>query len=113
MHIITIEDKLANLPEHWRQQYGRSQGKWYDENKRQIYQRLLAAMPLTVQSASAIIGNGSWTNISCSQCGKRNLDRAIEVGEEQDYESATAWLCEDCLRQAWEMMQEYLAKQQS
>lgn len=44
-----------------------------------------------------IIGNKSWTTPpDCSECGKPDNDFVIEVGEKQDYDSATAWLCKKC-----------------
>jgi hypothetical protein len=46
-----------------------------------------------------IIGNRSWTRIHCDSCNKEK-DAVIQLGEEQDYESATANVCVDCLREA-------------
>ena len=46
-----------------------------------------------------IIGNQSWTQCSCSECN-RDVDAVVQLGQEPDYESSTAWICRDCIKLA-------------
>lgn len=51
------------------------------------------------EAVNAIIGNESWTRCSCSECG-RDVDAVVQLGEELDYESSTAWICKQCVKLA-------------
>ncbi len=73
---------------------------------------------LDVETASrdevdAVIGNGSWTNLACNNCGERDLPAVVQVGEKADYESATAVLCMDCAQEAVRMLDYALAESES
>lgn len=46
-----------------------------------------------------IIGNGSWTRCECNECGTE-VEGTVRLGEEPDWESATANICKDCLVKA-------------
>jgi len=46
-------------------------------------------------AVDAIIGNTSWTSISCSVCGCDSLEHAIEMGT--DGEDGDVRICEACL----------------
>ena len=51
-------------------------------------------------AVDAIIGNDSWTRVpECNEC-KKNVAAVVQVGDEPDYESSTAWICEGCLKKA-------------
>lgn len=47
-----------------------------------------------------IIGNRSWTSVPRCDCCMLKKDIVIRIGEEPDYESATAIVCEACLKEA-------------
>ena len=47
----------------------------------------------------AVIGNSSWTDVKCNECNQYG-GPVVTLGEEYDYESATASICEPCLRKA-------------
>ena len=54
----------------------------------------------TARQIADIIGNDSWCcPTKCSECGTASWV-VVEIGEEPDYESATARVCLDCLRNA-------------
>ena len=58
--------------------------------------------PETVSKAEvdALIGNKSWTRAeNCSECGAADVV-VVELGEELDNDSLTAFVCESCLRKA-------------
>ena len=40
-----------------------------------------------------------WVETECHECGRRNVS-VVQLGEPPDYESQTADICIDCLRQA-------------
>jgi len=79
----------------WRQQY--PQGHC-GADKEAIYEAL-AELPAGTapNDVDAIIGNGSWTNLNCDECGAEDVDFVVRVGEKPDYESRTAYLCGVCI----------------
>jgi len=63
--------------------------------------KLLALGPVPdADKVDEIIGNKSWTAVcKCDECNKHS-DIVIRLGEEPDYESATAYVCAECLARA-------------
>ena len=59
----------------------------------------------SAEEVAAIIGNDSWTRIPrCDECGAKGVP-VVEIGQEPDYESRTAWICARCLRSALKMVE--------
>lgn len=60
-------------------------------------QRMLAlpAAP-TAEQLRAALGYGLLYGLLCANC-EREVDAVVELGEEPDYESSTARVCEACL----------------
>lgn len=106
--LITSRALIRKVAQRWHKQYFRD-GKWHSGlsmDAPAIYSRLLALDLETATSddVTAVIGNASWNDLRCSEC-ERKVDAVCEVGEEPDYESATAYLCIDCLRRAMAAME--------
>lgn len=98
MKLITQRDLIRDVANRWEKQYPEKG----DLPRLAILRRLRA---LDVETASAqqvadIIGNDSWTSQSCSECGEDHADAVVQVGQELNYESRTAWLCLPCVRKA-------------
>jgi len=94
MILITREALAATAAERWDLQYPRAD---LQEPSRRI--RALGPAP-DPDAVDRIIGNDYWTTPGpCSECGAQGVAVA-QVGQEPDYESATAWLCEGCARKA-------------
>jgi hypothetical protein len=94
--LITKSEKIKNIVEAWSLQYGMVPP---DDDKYQILQKLKGKKPTTEKEIAEIIGNVSWTRNSCDQC-KKDCDLLVELGQELDYESATARICKKCLSDA-------------
>jgi predicted Fe-S protein YdhL (DUF1289 family) len=79
----------------------------------EIADRLDALDPetATVEDVALVMGNRSWAcQQPCDECGEYSWS-CVELGEEPDYESCTATICEGCLRKAlalieWERLAE-------
>ena len=48
----------------------------------------------------------TWTKHLCDECRNRSEGPWLELGQEPDYESRTAWICSDCLEQASNLLHE-------
>lgn len=60
----------------------------------------------TAADVATIIGNTSWVGSSkCNEC-KQEVAAAVEVGDEPDYDSATATMCLPCLRKAVALLEQ-------
>jgi hypothetical protein len=99
MELITKSEVVKNIPKRWREQYPENDG-----DKFRIWKKLKLEKNLTAQKAEQIIGNNSWSDLRCNECDKSQLDMVVRVGAEPDYESATAWLCLDCVKKAFDLM---------
>ena len=98
MNLITKSDILKSLPNRYKGQYMTNQqifdGRWSDD----IFSLLKSENPLTEDRANEIL-NPSWTSLKCDECG-RQVQAVVQLGEEPDYESATAIICIPCLNEA-------------
>lgn len=108
MKLIHKRMLIANVAANWKNQYCArnplvlKNGGWMQGglDYEGIYNRLVALpSKATEEQVTAIIGNGGWTRNVCDQC-KRDVEIVVEVGQEPDYESATARLCAQCLQDA-------------
>jgi hypothetical protein len=103
MEIITERLTILSVSDKWDRQYpvGRSDEKHFEIGR---HLRVLDLNTATSDDLERIIGNRSWSATpKCSECGTQNVP-VVEVGEEQDYESATAWLCKECVSKAFDLM---------
>ena len=87
------------VAERWRSQYFERDGKWSrtvsGNNAEDVYNKLcdLGQAP-DVELVAGVIGNQSWSYLSCSGCGDYVV-RAANFGS--DYSDATIQLCKTCL----------------
>jgi hypothetical protein len=95
MELITKKDLISNVSERWDMQY-RGSISADKINKGNI---LRSEKPQTEKRIIEIIGNKTWTTITCNEC-KREVDAVVQLGDEPDYESSTALICFDCLNAA-------------
>lgn len=98
MKLITIRSQIMEVVNSWEQ----TCWQWHDPEKMRVLRELqsLKLETATAEDVAKIIGNASWVcKKRCHECGERH-DTVIEVGEEPDYESATACLCAGCVREA-------------
>lgn len=113
MKLTTQRDLIRSVAARWRQQYEPftnddkplfSVRNGYREPIREkpIAEKLDALDKETATAAdvAAIIGNESWTRLTCDECGK-DTDAVLTVGQEPDYESHTASLCRSCVERAY------------
>lgn len=79
----------------------------YPTSKLDIRKELEALGPTpNPDDVDRVIGNGSWTGVpSCGGCERSGLTAVVEVGEEQNYDTCTAYLCGQCLQEALEVLQ--------
>jgi len=98
MNLITTRSRIKSVVDEWSRTYGKGQ---YGEDKLIILEKLklLDLNTTTAENIGCIIGNNSWTEIKCDECGK-SVSCVIVLGEEPDYESATASICKKCLKKA-------------
>lgn len=95
--IIKKSDIVANVPKRWLAQYKdyKDRGDRFDKAPTTA---ALLALPhgFSAREVEDIIGNTSWTENNCDECG---LDRVylIRIGDRPDYDARWVDICEDCL----------------
>lgn len=101
MTITTIRkaDVVAGVPASWERQYANYRGS-SDEEKREIT-RKLKSLPVgfTAGEVDEIIGNKSWTECRCDECGL-DTDVLVRIGEGCDYHSRWVDVCRVCVSRA-------------
>ena len=114
MHITTQRDLIRAVAGRWRDTYApfTNDKPMFSLHvarpvlraKKVISEELDALDPetATADEVNIIIGNESWTRLSCDECGS-NVDVILTVGQEPDYESRTASLCKSCVQKAANM----------
>lgn len=96
MFITTKDDLVKQLPARWRKAYDSGT---YGADKALILEALEAEPVLAEARANEIIGNESWTRNECDECGQ-DCFATVTVGQEPEYDSATASICLSCLQKA-------------
>ena len=98
MILITKQDLAKTAKDRWKAQYYEN-GEWYTYrgDKREITYNNLVALGGNPSSddVNKVIGNNSWTNITCSEC-KESVDAAVELGE-TGYDTEYVYACKECL----------------
>lgn len=106
MNLLNERNQVRTVAEKWRRQYG-SGSYGADDRGRNVGDELsqLDKETATAEQVAEIIGNKSWVSkVTCDECGVQTWD-AVQIGEEPDYESATAEICADCLRAALKLLE--------
>ena len=98
MEILTKADVIKGVPANWKRQY--------PNGKEGIYEKLMAAKPLTKEKVDTIIGNESWTMLICDECG-RDVKLVVFLGKNNDHDTA---ICERCLNKAIRVIERHHAK---
>ncbi len=102
MKLITRQTKTKQAQRRWYDHYGPFEGKnasiWAGTDKEEVHKKLVALGDNpSPDEVDAAIGNDSWTSPgSCDECGSEDSP-IVHLGQEPDYESNTAWVCEACL----------------
>lgn len=92
------DDEVLGVADRWKAQHCHG-GKWTElrsGDSEAVYQRLIALQRgATAKDVAEIVGNDSWVGERCDECLER--DAIVLVGQEPDYESATVYLCAECV----------------
>lgn len=97
MIVITERSQIRSLLTRFNLQYAGDHYHWVPLLRKQI--EALDLDTCSKEDVAEILGNSLWTNLKCDEC-ERQVDRVIQVGQEPDYESSTAFLCVDCVTKA-------------
>jgi hypothetical protein len=103
MRKITRQTQANNVADRWHKQY--PDGNGYREKHIGMWKKLcdLGGRP-NPDDVDSLTENSSWTDVgSCNECNLES-DTLIELGEEPDYESSTAYICPACLKKALQLV---------
>lgn len=108
MKLRTKREILDGISERLKRQYfNTTLGMWNDApwGPKERYEKLVALPPNATEAQYLEIVNTSWTNNKCNECGQ-DVNITIQLGEEPDYESSTAFICPDCLQKAIKLIKQ-------
>lgn len=95
MELILRQNRIDNVHIAWKNQY--------PDSKLDIRLALENLSPKTKKDVDLIIGNSSWTENKCDECGK-DVEVLIQLGKYIDVDSSVAYVCKRCLRTAIKLM---------
>ena len=98
MKIITRTKRASTVTKRWNETYF-GNGDWYKGglDKQKIHKELVAlGVDPKADDVDKIIGNTSWTQCKCDECNSYE-EETIVIGQEPDYDSATAEVCKKCI----------------
>lgn len=109
MRLITRELLAKTAADRFNKFYGVDTRFEHDPRRQKACAALIElGERATPEQVHKIIGNDSWTWTQCHECGASNIP-VIELGQEPDYDSATASVCLPCLQKAALLIVEDLA----
>jgi hypothetical protein len=91
MTTITRKTYIASVPDRWREQYGPM--STYDKLE---IQRRLDSTPPSKKAYDKIIGNSSWTRLTCDACGNE-VKIAVFIDARASDEYGMSVFCKKCL----------------
>jgi hypothetical protein len=95
VRLVNNKSKVKYAVSNWARQYSDAS---YGADKQEITKALKALNQPTASDIESIIGNESWTKLSCDECSSY-VENAVHFGE---YESHT--ICYDCVKAAARMI---------
>lgn len=101
MELMTQRDRIRTIVERWEYAYKGGISVKFGQDKADILDRLkkLDLETADAKTVNEIIGNNKWTTAKCSECAGIVSD-VVMVGENPDWESNTAYLCQKCAKRA-------------
>lgn len=114
MKLFSERELIRTVAERWGNLKGMDR-KINSKTFLEIHEELQAldVETATIEDVKNVIGNYTWTDITCDECGKI-VQAAVQVGEEPDYESKTAMICLPCSLNMLNLLmkEEYLLKEE-
>lgn len=107
MQLITIKSQIMSIFKRWNDYCKRVPE---DLNKKDIGEKLykLNLDTVTPEEIAAIIGNSSWAcPQKCDECNELS-DTIISFGDWSNYDANAAYICPDCLKAAFNLMENNL-----
>jgi hypothetical protein len=101
MELFNERNQVRVVAAGWRRQYG-SGSYGADDRGRMVGDELSALdkETATAEDVSEITATNSWVSkYACGECKETSWDIVL-IGEEEDYDSSTAYLCRPCLEKA-------------
>lgn len=96
--VMTRRQVIKGIVERWEQIFVRFPHS-PQTNETLVKLKGLDLDTCTREEVDSIIGNKSWTTLTCNECGN-DCDAIRTCGEASDYESFTADLCLQCLEKS-------------
>ena len=101
MKFITIRDLIRSVARRWYGTYHPERTeRWsllgIEPEKKYESLSAMDVETATAEDVADIVGNDSWTNLQCDECGE-SVTMVVQLGQEPDYESNTANVCIRCL----------------
>lgn len=112
---VSIESLARSAAKRWRLQYfDMATCKWIPladgKDSSKIYLHLLYHdKGITPREVAEIIGNTTWTDLTCDAC-EQEIQEGYMVGADESFESHCCTLCFDCIAKLHLQMQQRLIR---
>ncbi len=108
--VVTQRDTIMSIIDRYEYQYGEEPTLIFADGSaaKDVLEKLrgLNLKTVSFDEITAIVGNDSWTALTCDNCKTRGVSAVIDVGDyPADYETHSARLCKRCVRASLEAME--------
>ena len=110
MKFFSERELIRTVAERWGRVQGRND-KINEKDYFEIYKKLvgLGLETATVEDVKNIIGNYTWCELTCNECGEK-VEAAVQIGQPPMHNSETAMVCLPCLLKALLLFQDKLQR---
>jgi len=102
MYELTERERIKETPNSWKRVYYNRSKEWYNQDKKEIYDKLskLDLNTCYKEDVDHIIGNSSWTDNNCDVCSKHRYT-VLKIDKRGDEFS----ICSKCLKACLSMLE--------
>lgn len=103
MKVESQRERIRTVAERWRSAWGSETHRRLNPERLALADKLeaLGLETATKEQVDSVIGNRGWSMpMTCDECSADDGRPVVQLGNEPDYDSNTAWICSACLQQA-------------
>ena len=100
---VTQRDLIQTVAKRWRDQYWDSRD--LDKSRKALALTRLDKDTASADDVAQIVGNKSWTQLLCDECGTE-VESVVCIGGKPEVGRKSRYICKPCLKKALKIMEE-------
>ena len=100
---VTQRDLIRTADKRWRDQYWNTRD--LDKSRKALALTQLDKDTATEEDVTRIIGNRSWTQLICDECGTE-VESVVCIGGKPEVSRKSRYICKPCVERALKLFEE-------